>query len=94
MKKIEVLIALPLLVFLGAGDACAYIDPGTGSFVIQIVIGFILASVFTIKMYWLKIKCYLRNKFARTQMPAKPSREESTSSATNDPQRGDLDGEK
>lgn len=36
--------------------AYAYIDPGTGSLVIQSVIGAIAAIGLTIKLYWHKIK--------------------------------------
>jgi hypothetical protein len=34
----------------------AYIDPGTGSYILQIVIAGIAASVFALKMFWGKIK--------------------------------------
>lgn len=34
----------------------AYIDPGSGSIFVQAVIGGILASIYTIKIYWQKLK--------------------------------------
>jgi len=34
----------------------AYLDPGTGSFLLQLLIGGLLAGMFTMKQYWLQIK--------------------------------------
>jgi len=33
-----------------------YLDPGSGSFIIQILLAALLGSAFAIKMYWKKIK--------------------------------------
>jgi len=41
-------------------SAHAYLDPGTGSMIIQLVIGSVAALFFTIKLYWQKIKQFLR----------------------------------
>jgi hypothetical protein len=35
---------------------CAYIDPGTGSLVLQILVGSVLASLVAIKLYWRQLK--------------------------------------
>ena len=37
-------------------DAYAYLDPGTGSVIIQAVIGAIAAVLITLKIYWYKLK--------------------------------------
>ena len=37
-------------------DAFAYIDPGTGSIVIQAMIGALVGVGITLKIYWYKIK--------------------------------------
>jgi len=37
-------------------DAYAYIDPGSGSMVIQMLIGVLVGAVITIKIYWYKLK--------------------------------------
>ncbi len=56
----------PLILILSTfitHDAYAYLDPGTGSFIIQVVIGAIAGSLFFIKQYWQKIKTFLnKNK--------------------------------
>ena len=33
----------------------AYIDPGTGSFIIQVVVALVAASLFGLKMFWRRI---------------------------------------
>lgn len=37
-------------------DAYAYIDPGTGSIVIQVIIGGLVGFGITLKIYWHKLK--------------------------------------
>jgi hypothetical protein len=43
----------------------AYIDPGTGSFVIQIVIAALAGCSLAIKIYWSKIKTFVRSLFSK-----------------------------
>jgi hypothetical protein len=52
-------IAAVLLV-LGAGPAYAYVDPGSASFFVQVLIGTLLGIAFTVRLYWQKIKAYFR----------------------------------
>jgi hypothetical protein len=52
------LAALTLL--LTADDAQAYLDPGTGSLVLQIVAGSVLAVAYTVKVYWRRITSFFR----------------------------------
>jgi hypothetical protein len=42
--------------------AHAYIDPGIGSVILQAIIGGIAATIFTIKIYWQKIKDFFNKK--------------------------------
>jgi hypothetical protein len=44
---------------------CAYIDPGTGSFIIQIVIAAFVGCSFAIKIFWSRIKTFFRNLFCK-----------------------------
>jgi len=46
------------------GKAYAYIDPGTGSYVIQIIIAAALGVLFTIKSFWSRIKSFFINYFS------------------------------
>jgi hypothetical protein len=47
-----------------AGNAAAYIDPGTGSYVLQIAIAFLVGLAFSIKVFWKRIVAFLRRTFA------------------------------
>ena len=53
-KKILLLLSL-ILLFIGIVPAFAYIDPGSGSAIISVVIGLLVAIGATIKTYWYKI---------------------------------------
>ncbi|MEX0983739.1 MAG: hypothetical protein WD096_01675 [Actinomycetota bacterium] len=57
MRKPAVFIALLGLIVIGplAGPAQAYVDPGTGSFVFQALIGGALAAAVAVKVFWTKI---------------------------------------
>lgn len=52
-----------LAVGLLVSQAAAYIDPGTGSYVLQIAIAFLIGLAFSIKMFWKKIAAFLRRTF-------------------------------
>lgn len=55
--------ALSLLAF--PVDALAYLDPGTGSYVLQMVIAGVLGAAFAIKMSWFRIKRFFAGLFSR-----------------------------
>jgi hypothetical protein len=43
-------------------DALAYIEPGTGSMIIQSLIAVIAGGLFAIKTYWYKLKIFFSRK--------------------------------
>jgi len=45
--------------------AFAYLDPGTGSYILQILIAGILGASFAVKIFWGKIKTFLANLFSK-----------------------------
>jgi hypothetical protein len=45
----------------------SYIDPGTGSYIIQIVIAAFVAVSFVVKVYWLKIKGFVGRLFSKKE---------------------------
>ena len=45
-----------------SAPAFAYLDPGTGSMLIQGLVGAIAAAALTIKLYWHKFKALFRSK--------------------------------
>jgi hypothetical protein len=44
--------------YIWAGDAHAYLDPGTGSYVFQLVIATLLGAAFAVKVFWFRIKTF------------------------------------
>ncbi|MCG2810131.1 MAG: hypothetical protein L6428_01570 [Candidatus Aminicenantes bacterium] len=45
----------------------AYIDPGTGSYVFQIIIAAFVAVAFAVKVYWQKIKIFVVRIFSKKE---------------------------
>ena len=61
MKRISNFAPLLLIVFFGFPErAHAYLDPGTGSMVLQFVAGGLLAAIGVTKVYWKRIKSIFR----------------------------------
>ena len=49
-------VILSIIHTTSVSSAYAYIDPGTGSLVIQIIIGALVGVGITLKIYWYKFK--------------------------------------
>jgi len=60
-----VLFAFLYLVF--PREACAYLDPGTGSYIFQLAIAVLVGGFFVIKLYWRKVRTFFGNLFSRRQ---------------------------
>lgn len=65
----RVLITVCLMLMIS--DAVAYLDPGTGSMLLQVILGGIAAIGVAIKLYWHKLR-------AAFGMAKKPDPEEET----------------
>jgi hypothetical protein len=51
---------------LGGPEAVdAYLDPGTGSIVIQVVIGVAVGGLAAVGIFWTRVKGFLRNLFSK-----------------------------
>ena len=46
-------------------NAFAYIDPGTGSYIIQVVLAVFFSAIVAIRVFWNKIKGFFKARFAR-----------------------------
>ena len=55
-KPLNLLAVVSLAQLVFARSSFAYLDPGTGSYVLQILAAAIFGSLFVIKSYWNKIK--------------------------------------
>ena len=53
---LALIFGISLLHIFTISDAYAYIDPGSGSLIIQIIIGALVGAGITIKIYWYKLK--------------------------------------
>ncbi|MBA4391646.1 MAG: hypothetical protein C0399_12030 [Syntrophus sp. (in: bacteria)] len=46
-------------------DVYAYLDPGTGSYVFQVLVAAVIGGLFAIKMFWQRIKAFFANHFSK-----------------------------
>ncbi len=71
VKKLLLIVNMMLGVFLLwqsllPTTAFAYIDPGTGSYLFQMMLAGLLSSLFAIKMCWRNIRIYLAKFFSHS----------------------------
>jgi hypothetical protein len=57
-RLVMVLIVLAFLSLFFPSPAHAYLDPGTGSYIFQLIIASIVGLGFVVKIYWKKIKAF------------------------------------
>lgn len=54
--------------------AYAYLDPGSGSYILQLILAGLLAASFAVKSVWRNIKCFIANLFSKKQKDEKSTR--------------------
>jgi len=62
--RVPQLLLAVWLVSAVPGTAYAYLDPGTGSFMIQMLVAGFLGAVLYVKVAWQSIKYFFRNLFS------------------------------
>ena len=62
---IRTLIVLTLFYLIFPREACAYLNPGTSSFILQLIIAALVGGLFVVKLFWDKIKNFFENLFSR-----------------------------
>lgn len=80
LTKGGLLIVLP---FMFAQPAFAYIDPGTGSILLQSLLAGVAGLVVISKLYWYRIKKFFSPKLSN-DMPQEPEAAEETSTKNSD----------
>jgi hypothetical protein len=55
------------LYFLSSTNSFAYLDMGTGSYIIQAILAGFFASLFFIKTYWFKLSNFISKVFSRSK---------------------------
>lgn len=64
-KSLITMFALLILAYLiYPQKAHAYIDPGTGSIIIQVLIAAFFGALFAVKMSWKRIKIFFNSLFS------------------------------
>lgn len=66
MKKYFLHLSI-IIFFTLTNSANAYLDPGTGSIILQAILGFIAASLATLSFYWSKVKLFLNKIFKKNK---------------------------
>ena len=54
-----------LYFFVFAKPTYAYLDPGTGSYITQLMIGFVAGGLYLLKVYWRKIAAVVKRLFRK-----------------------------
>ncbi len=69
MRHIRFLLSTVVLstcaVMLLCGSAHAYVDPGTGSYILQIVLAGLVGTAFMLKLFWKRIQFFVSNNILR-----------------------------
>ena len=65
--------------------AAAYLDPGTGSMMLQMLLGGIAGAVVVGKLYWHRLKEVVTSRFSSKPSDAAPARHVNASSETDAP---------
>ena len=67
------LLLLAFALWFGSTEhALAYLDPGTGSILLQAIIGGVATGLFIMRGYWRKIKNLFARREATTEFSGKP----------------------
>ena len=65
MKNNKLLIISSVYFLSSISNAYAYLDPGTGSIILQAIVGFIAATAATVSIYWTKFKSIISKIFKK-----------------------------
>ena len=71
-RKARVLWGLSAALLLAAPQAQAYLDPGTGSIILQGLIAALVAGLFYVRTAWTRIKSLFRRKPGPEDEPKNP----------------------
>ena len=65
MKNNKLLTLSFVYLLCSISNSHAYLDPGTGSIILQAILGFIAAAAATMSIYWAKFKSIINKIFKR-----------------------------
>jgi hypothetical protein len=64
---ITILVALVLACLAFPRPAYAYLDPGTGSYILQLILAALLGAAFAVKLFWKDVKAFFGKLFSRQE---------------------------
>ena len=65
MKNNKLLVLSVAYLLSSVSSAQAYLDPGTGSIILQAILGFVAATTATVSIYWSKFKSIVNKIFKK-----------------------------
>jgi len=74
MRLLDTLLFVAVFLFVStlSGRLHAYLDPGTGSMMIQLLLGGVVGVIATVKLYWRQLKGFMGR---RTDDASDPGRD-------------------
>lgn len=69
LKKLETVVYSSIFLTFMTGHAFAYLDPGTGSMILQGILAAVAGSMFFLRMYWYKFKSFIFGKSRDEKTP-------------------------
>tara|TARA_Y100000389_G_C17437692_1_gene506555 strand:+ start:1784 stop:2029 length:246 start_codon:yes stop_codon:yes gene_type:complete len=67
-NSLKILLLIISSTLILTSKANAYFDPGTGSYIIQAILGFLAAGLATMTMMWSKFKIFLSKIFKKNEI--------------------------
>ena len=60
-------LVLIMALFFFPAQAHAYLDPGTGSYFIQIALAALVGALFAVRLFWGRIRAFFRRLFSKAE---------------------------
>ncbi len=60
-------LAVWFFISYSSGDLHAYLDPGTGSIALQLIIGAVVGTLATLRLYWARLRSLVRKERVRDE---------------------------
>ena len=58
-------LALVMALFVFPAQAHAYLDPGTGSYILQLALAALVGALFAVRLFWGRIKAFFQKLFSQ-----------------------------
>jgi len=73
MRVLVLLIWVAVFLFVSettTGPAQAYLDPGTGSMALQLILGGVVAGLTAVRLYWARLAAFFRGRTVSDDVPS------------------------